>query len=475
MLWVFIAVLISKSMSLLTQFFLGYVLSVEDFGVFAVITGLMALVSGFQDPGLGRLLVQKQNKFEKLFPLALLISLCFAVVGSITLLVFSSFMGSDSNENNLFNLVIFISVTLPFMSLSSIFKAKLNIDLRFKDVSKIDTYNAIGYGLILMAFAYFGARAYSFIFAIVFTYIFNFVSYWYLSEIRVINKPNFKYFSEIWSGIKWLFIGAFLLGAALRGDYLVLENIFTEEELGYYFFGFMLTANIGMLLSQGIQSVLMPSFSSIDDDKRVLNGFNRASAALVFLTGILCLGMVVFSPYLISYIWNGKWDSAILVAVVMAISLPLKMLSPLGGALLESKGKWRDRTIFLFIDAATLIMSAYLGGSYFGLDGAAYAVAIQRGTLGLSLYFKAAKELNYTFIKTLSSVMSMYIPFGIVAFIFFYFNLVDLTMVKSSDFFRLCVIGVLSLFVYILLNLLFNKVGVAETIDVLKKLKKKTA
>src|SRR5262249_8880550 len=149
-------------------------------------------------------------------------------------------------------------------------------------------------------------------------------------------------FFSILGHVKWLIVTGFLTGLSQQGDYFVLGRIVSPEALGYYYFGFQLTANVGQLLAQGIGNTLFPIFTAMKKDAQALGrAFLRSGSVIHFICSLLCLGIVGFGPWLIHVIWRGKWDPAIVTAVAMAISLPMRMLSPLAAATLDSFGKWR--------------------------------------------------------------------------------------------------------------------------------------
>ncbi len=469
MLWISVAVVISKGMSLITQVALGYLLSVEEFGVFALVAGIMAVSGGFQDPGLGKLLVQKQREFAKFFSLALFLSLLLSIFGGGVILVVAKLLNNNNEQGDYLNLLFLIALTMPLMSMSLIFKAKVSVDLRFKVISIADMVSAIGYGIAVVISALLGMGVYSFVIGIAVLNVFNFFYYFRTAKIKEIKKPDVKLIGEIWNALKWLVMGSLLVGVSLRGDYLILGELLTEDALGFYYFGFMLTANLGLLLSQGINGVLMPSFSAMRGDiNRMLSAFSRASSILVLSAGLLCLLMVVFSPFLVTAIWSGKWDQAIPVAILMAVTLPLRMLSPLGGALLESLGSWKSRVVFLFVDAASLILSALAGGWLLGLEGAACAVAIQRGTFGLALFYRASYELGQKFTKTFFSVIKYYLPFLLTVSVIFYWGEgVYKPEVSLLGFISLCYVSLFSSIAYLLLSFIFNRSGMFEVCSIM--------
>ena len=105
-------------------------------------------------------------------------------------------------------------------------------------------------------------------------------------------SPSFslstREFLAIFAQVKWLIVTAFLTGLAQQGDYFVLGRAISAESLGYYYFGFQLTANVGQLLAQGVGSTLFPIFTAMKGDLHALkHAFLRASSVIHFACSTL--------------------------------------------------------------------------------------------------------------------------------------------------------------------------------------------
>jgi hypothetical protein len=104
--------------------------------------------------------------------------------------------------------------------------------------------------------------------------------------------------------------------------------------------------------------------------------------------------VVGFAPWLMHFVWRGKWDMAIVTTVVIALTLPMRMLSPIGSVTLDSFGKWRLRTALLVLDAGGMMLAALVGAYVDDLQGAAIAVALQRLFSGMVDFSFAVRILG---------------------------------------------------------------------------------
>jgi O-antigen/teichoic acid export membrane protein len=315
-------------------------------------------------------------------------------------------------------LVIGLSaISVPLTSLISIQFARLSIDLRFRTMCYIDLYVAAVQVAVVLAAAYLGARYYSIAIGLVVSTVLRY----FLNRRAVptsaasFRLPAEKFFS-IFGQVKWLIVTGFLTGLSQQGDYFVLGRAVSPESLGYYYFGFQLTANIGQLLAQGIGNTLFPIFTAMKQDPQALaRAFLRSSSVIHFACSLLCLGVVGFGPWLIHFIWRGKWDLAIVTAIAMALSLPMRMLSPLGAATLDSVGKWKLRTGLLILDSGSMMLAALIGAALGDLTGASIAVALQRFASGLVDFSFAVHVLGRRAVDIVQFAGRSFLPFWLPA------------------------------------------------------------
>jgi PST family polysaccharide transporter len=478
MLWMSVSVILSKIAAFLSQWGVAYFLEPEDFGLYALAIAITPFTSGFLDSGIGKLIVQRKREFNELAVPSLHLSIILSLFGCTILLILGYLFVGFYDEPELLTLIAILTIGNPFYSASAVYKAKINADLKFRQISLVDILHAISYSSLLFGLAYFGAGPYSFVVALAATRIILFIMYYYLcGSLRGKGHTSIDKIKEIIKDLKWIIVGAFLLSLAVRGDYFVLGFSLDPAALGYYYFGFLITASFGLLLSQGVQGVLMPVFSSMQDNlTQMRKGLMRSSSTIILFCGALCIVLVVGLPRLIDILWSGKWNEAIYISVLMALSLPIRIVAALGRSVLEAKGSWQARTIFLAFDAVTLLIAAFLGAYLNGLQGAAISVALHRVTFGIAIFIRGLYELETGVIAAINYIYIKSSPFLFVAFALLYFEFVDLSPQAGftwNEFFYLTQVLVVSLLIFILLSFIFNKEGVMETIKLTEKIKTK--
>lgn len=417
MIWMSLSVLLARLMLFVTQFFLGYMLDARDYSVFAAVSVALTSVCGLQQAGASKVLVQQQERYHSLVKDYTNFSLYMGLIGGAVLILLGLGFGQYYRNPALIYVIALSAISVPFTSLNTIQSARLSIDLRFRTMCIIDFLVATANTTMVLGSAYLGARYYSIGLGLVASTILRYVLYRFSTPTL---NPSFSLpmdrFLEILAHVKWLVIVSFLTGLSQQGDYLVLGRAITPEALGYYYFGFQLTANVGQLLAQGILNTLFPMFASLKDDTRALaRVFLRSSSIIHFACSVLSLGLVGFAPWLMHFIWRGKWDIAIATAVAMALSLPTRLLSPLGNVTLDSVGKWRLRTALIVFDAGTMMLAALIGAYINGLFGASIGVALQRFLSGLTDFSIGVYVTRGSALDIVKFSLRTFIPFWVPA------------------------------------------------------------
>jgi len=220
---------------------------------------------------------------------------------------------------------------------------------------------------------------------------------------------------KILADTRWIMLTSFSSILVLNGDYWAISFLASKETLGVYYFGFQLTFSMAVLFGNGVEAVMMPTFSRLEADiHRQLAAFHKAVRLVVFGATLASFSLVLGAPALLHFLWAGKWDSAIPVVQLLGLSLPLKMAMPLCRSLMEGRGEWRFISYLLMVDGGGTVLAAWLGGFLGGIS--TIALIITGYNLVFALIFYGLISIR-TGAPLRSAFISLVAPFtlGIVA------------------------------------------------------------
>lgn len=463
MAWTAVSLTFAKSLSLVSQIALGYLLSVETYAVFALVSTALMFVSGFQNPGVNKALVQEHEQFDEIVGPYTSFALILAIGGYGLLLAIGAGFEGLYGVDQLFWIVATHGLTVPMMAVSLLHVSLLSIQLRFRAISFVDIAKSLTYYPALICLAALGADGYTMAVAFCIAC---------LVELALLRRAapgiplslriSARQFVRIAGRLRWVIASALLFTIAQRGDYFALGLLLDPRELGYYYFGFSLVANVTVMLAVGINRTLLPVFSKIRNDRAELRRqIYQSAGAIAILCGVICIGLVGFSPVLVHAIWGGKWDGCIVVVLAFATSLPLRLMANIGGTMMESDGAWARRLVYLVLDVLLLLSSAALGAWLAGLVGAAVAVGVQRAVSGLVTFEAAIRLIGGGQRRLITFGLRCFGPFLLVLAGLFW--LAPDRHLASQSALAAAAETAAALLVYVLLNALFNR-------DLLKKL-----
>lgn len=415
--WSFLSTFWGKAAALVSQFALGHLLVPETYGVFAIAATALSLVAGFQNAGVSKYLIQKQSEFDLLVADYAAFSIYLGAIGGVLLALGAVGLAALYDMPQLILLLAISALSLPLASLTACYTAKLGVAFEFGKLQRGAIVLSVSHNLCLIAFAYLGAEHLSIAIATLFS---TCVAFGYYVAMAGHIAPRLRLglgpFARIFASLRWLVLISFLFGLMRNGDYFVLGLTLDRRDVGLYYFGFMLTANIGVLLTTPINQTFLPIFASqLDNPDRLHDMIDRSGGLIGVVCAVLCLVAVGLAPHAVHGLWGGKWDAAILTAMVMAVGLPLRVCATLATVIVEATGRWRLRAGLLVADAAGVMAAALLGSLLGGYEMAAICVAIEQALTGLLLFPLAARLVGMSLSRCARLLATTALPFLVCA------------------------------------------------------------
>jgi O-antigen/teichoic acid export membrane protein len=416
MLWTALATVTNKLFSLISQFSLGYFLSVETYGVFAIVASSMIFVSVFQNSGISKVLISKGEKYHFFLKNHSAFNFIFSLLGTLLLVLFGIFLSSKHQIEGLILVYFITAIGIPIVAMCTIYNSSLSVDLEFKKINQLSMLHGVFYYTLTIFLAWYGFEIFTFSLATLIAAVFHLVvlklsrlklNVGYTLHVRGV----YKYILEF----KWVFLTGILGALAMRADFLILSSMLTIEDLGYYYFGFMLVMSLTVLISAGINQTLLPIFSMLRDNPNKLKAqFLMTSSSICILSTFLCLTIIVLGPVFMQLIWSGKWSGSNIIVIFISMIIPIRLTSVMAAVVLESNEEWTKRTLLTCIEIFFLVILVWCGAHYDGLRGACIGIAIQRVLSGVIGFPFACKYIGVAWYRIFVFFFKTFSPFIIV-------------------------------------------------------------
>jgi len=475
-----IANFIGRFWSLLSAFlfiplYIRY-LGFESYSVISftlVIAGIMAVLDAGLTATLSREFARKDNSSEdKLNVFKTLESSYFIIIGISIFIVFSL---SGAIANHWLNVKSYqpeqISLFLKIIS----FDIGFQLLLRFyiggllgleKQVEA--NFYQVGWGMfrngfVVVALLFYPSLNVFFCWQTISTIIFTFLIKLAL-EYKLVGKYSFNFVFRVEQKILkriWKFAGGMLLISLIAAintqlDKLAISKFLSLDSLGYYTLA-IAVAQVLIVLANPISTALLPRFTSLYSEKRIVDAsilFQRITVFVSILVFALMANMSFFSKELI-FIWTGDISIAKRVATflpIISFSMSMLSLALLPYTIAIANGYTKLNNVLGIVSLFVTLPGYWFATRIFGAIGAASVFCgVQVMTTIIYLYFINRKFLHLSIFRFIF-FKSLLFPLFISLLVTYVFSIIPVFF-ENSRIEMLLWIG-LSTFITLLASLL---------------------
>ena len=352
------SVVFSRFGSLVAQIVAGWYLLPTEFGLFAAVFSISAILISVRNGGLFTFLLhlEKADRNRYLL-LASYLNYCLFFL----CILFAIFQ--DDSEK--FYLFAIFSLCLLISRCVIALRVHYAIRQDFKAISKLDVYNSIVQHGGLIACIYLDFGVYSLALPYLFVSILEFILCVKNKDIQLEWFGNISLDSvgPMFAKAKWPLLTAFVMGLSQQGDFVALSISSSAYILGVYFFGFQLTAAAGQLIIIVTRSVLTPALVKVKNDPvQYWSDFNFYFSLILIASVIGCTSGFILSNPIISIIWGEKWIDVIAVVNLLLIGLLARVISAVIYAMLDSLGQFKSKFLIILVDSVIIFFTALISG-----------------------------------------------------------------------------------------------------------------
>ncbi|MBM3206922.1 MAG: lipopolysaccharide biosynthesis protein, partial [Candidatus Staskawiczbacteria bacterium] len=318
-------------------------------GMLVIFTSVASI---FIDSGMGSGLIQKSNKTDKDYSTVFLFNLLVAAGMYLLLFFLAPFVAEFYKEERLTFLLRIISLNLLIGSFVSIQRLKLNIDLNFKALAKVNLASNILSGIIAIIFANHGLGYWALAVQLLLASIFNLIFLLILANWKYSFLFSKESFQELFSfGSKLLF--AHIYAQTFRNVYNVfIGKYYSSDNLGYYTRAVGLTELVSGTVTSVIEQVTYPLFSSLKNEQdRMISVFRRVIRMASFINFPSIVLLSVLAEPIVLILLTDKWAEVVPLLQWMAFGRILYPMSALNLNLLNANGR---SDLFLKVDLSKM-------------------------------------------------------------------------------------------------------------------------
>jgi O-antigen/teichoic acid export membrane protein len=373
-LWVVASNVLLRLANVLITAVVAHILSLHDFGVFAVALTVYAIVSVLAELGVSPCLMRADLDIDHLAPTVASVSILSNAILAGAMAAFARPIAVALGSAAAVGPIRVMSLAVLFTGAFAVPNSQLMRD--FKQ-AKIFLANAIAFvpsTVLLIVLAKSGGGAMAFAWSMV---VRQFV--WGGVLIAVAPRRYRPGFARSAMSVIFRF-GLPLAGAnfvnyiLLNVDYAFVGHLLGAAPLGVYMLAFTVASWPYGVLGNVINNVSMPAFSRVKHDRALMHNATASALRAVTLIVLPMCGMTIaLARPIILTLYGAKWAAATNVLVILSLYGAVFMACLLIANMLVALGQTKLLFVLQLVWIGTLIPAMALGVHKDGILGAAYA------------------------------------------------------------------------------------------------------
>lgn len=389
----------AQLVSFIVSIVLARILAPEDYGTIALVTVFTAILQVFVDSGLGTALIQKKDADEIDFSSVFYFNFVVCLILYLGMFAAAPFIADFYGDVTLVPVIRILSLTIVISGVKGIQQAYVSRNMLFKRFF-FSTIGGTIFSAVLgiaMAYAGFGIRA------LVAQQLSNTFIDTLILWITVRWRPT-KSFS--WTRLKYLlsFGWKLLVSSLLDTAYnnlrnLIIGKMYSSSDLAFYNQGDKFPKVIVTNINASIDSVLLPTMSSAQDDKeRVKQMTRRAIKTSTYVMAPLMMGLAFCAEPIVSLVLTDKWLPCVPFLRIFCITY---MFWPVHTANLNAINAMGRSDWFLRLEIIKKIMgmTILLSTMWFGVMAMAYSLLLSSVLSQIINSWPNRKLLGYGYLE----------------------------------------------------------------------------
>lgn len=419
---------------LVVNFLLTIFLSPSVFGVFFVVSAVIAFLSYFSDIGLAAALIQKKESLtnddlKTTFTIQQILIVAVAIFALLFSQQVRMFYGLGVEGMYLFQALVF---GFFLSSLKTIPSVLLERKLEFQKLVVPQIVENLVFNAVVLVMAIRGFGITSFTYAVLARSIVGLIAIYIIAPWKIQIGFSKDVAKKLLSFGLPFQTNSIL--ALLKDDLLIvyLGKVIPIAQVGYIGFAQKWAYMPLRLIMDNIIRITFPSFSRIAHDTASLRkAIEKTIFGITLFTFPAFFGLIILAPYFVKIFSKyQKWEPALLSLVFFALNGALSSISTPLTNTLNAIGKIKITLYLMIFWTITTWALTPLAILFFGFNGVAGVSALISLSVFLVIsivrkhvYFDIIKAVRYPFISSLIMAISVYIisPYSISSLISFLF------------------------------------------------------
>ena len=416
----------AQGVSFIVSIVLARLLEPSVYGTIALVTVFTTILQVFVDSGLGTALIQKKDADDLDFSSVFYFTFTVCLILYLGMFISAPYIAKFYGDETLVPVIRVISLTLVISGVKNIQQAYVSRNMLFKRFFFSTIGGTIASAFVGIFMAYIGMGVWALVAQQLSNATIDTIILWVTVKWKPKRMFSWKRLKELLSYGWKLLVSALLETVYNNLRNLVIGKLYSSADLAYYNQGDKFPKLIVTNINTSIDSVLLPTMaSSQDDSARVKNMTRRAIKTSTYIMAPLMIGLAFCSNTIVELVLTEKWLPCVPFLQIFCITY---MFQPVHTANLNAIKAMGKSDIFLKLEIIKKIvgMSLLLSTMWFGVMAMAYSLLVSCVLSQIINSWPNKRLLGYGYLEQLRDFMPgviLAVVMGICVYFIGYINL----------------------------------------------------
>lgn len=395
----------AQGVSFIVSIVLARLLEPSVYGTIALVTVFTTILQVFVDSGLGTALIQKKDADDLDFSSVFYFNFTVCLVLYFGMFVSAPYIAKFYGDETLVPVIKVISLTLVIAGVKNIQQAYVSRNMLFKRFFFSTIGGTIASAFVGIFMAYIGMGVWALVAQQLSNATIDTIILWVTVKWKPKRMFSWKRLKELLSYGWKLLVSALLETVYNNLRNLVIGKLYSSADLAYYNQGDKFPKLIVTNINTSIDSVLLPTMASAQDDSaRVKNMTRRAIKTSTYIMAPLMIGLAFCANTIVELVLTEKWLPCVPFLQIFCITY---MFYPVHTANLNAIKAMGKSDIFLKLEIIKKIvgMALLLSTMWFGVMAMAYSLLVSCVLNQIINSWPNKKLLNYGYLEQLKDIL----------------------------------------------------------------------
>lgn len=331
---------ITRGISFLLGILLARLLSPGDYGLIAMISVFIAILSVFINSGMTNALIRKQERSESDLATVFYFNLAVSCLIYVVMFVSAPFIADFYRMPQLILLTRILTIGIVIGAFGGIQGAVMSINLDFKTPAKISIVSTLLSGIVGILFAFMGYGVWALVIQSLVATTIGTLGKIYFVRWRPSEPFSKQSFKELF-GFSSKLLASWLIGSIYENMYtMVIGKFFSAVQLGLYARAQSMAQFPSSNATGVLQSVTYPVLAKMQDDNdRLAHNYRRMLRLSAYIIFPMMIGLSSVSTSFIHFVLTDKWVGAVPYLQIICFAFMWYPIHAINLNLLQVKGR----------------------------------------------------------------------------------------------------------------------------------------